>query len=171
MDPQDESAKRLEARPVAEVLLSQLQRRNLSLLKILDPDMHGKMSFAALKAACQRYELGLQDSDLRDCETDMPKLIAFFWGKGHIPEEDFHRLSAALAPDSRQLFGAEKLRRLLQLAQEGQAKMASEKVTPTLTSAVQGHGQANGVMDSPNYGYLNGKMMINHETFASDWDA
>ena len=31
-------------------------------------------------------------------------------------EEDFHRLSAALAPDSRQLFGAEKLRRLLQLA-------------------------------------------------------
>lgn len=111
---EDEAAKRLEVRPVAEVLLSKLQRRNLSLLKILDPDMHGKMSFAALKAACQRYDLGLQ-------------------------EEDFHRLSAALAPDSRQLFGAEKLRRLLQLA--GQEAKASEK-TPTLTSAVQGHGQA-----------------------------
>ena len=115
---EDESARRLEALPVAKVLWSQLQQRNLSLLKILDPDMHGKISFTALKKVCQRYQLGLE-------------------------EQDFARLAMALAPDRHQRFSTAQLQRLLKNA-EVKMTPTTEKagIGGNLTSAIQGHGQA-----------------------------
>ncbi|CAJ1410658.1 unnamed protein product, partial [Effrenium voratum] len=114
--PEEEAVPhRLEARPAAEALRGALQRRGLSLVKVLaelDPEMQGKVSFEGFRVACQRYRLALK-------------------------EEDWARLAAALQPDRHHFFSADALQRLLAKAPQGCAEVPKVGL-----AAAQGNGQA-----------------------------